>query len=196
MFLFNTCHESLPLRLDPARVFDGAIEARYVLSNPQFLVENNIEVCLKVTNIYDETLQAKAILAGNLTITLKDDTSYHRTVPLGTNNIISANYDRNTQILTMDPCAFIHLRYVWDFRDDNGQDLRNSLLAVHADPSCPYRHIANPATIIVSGNLKIFDRTEVVWFGPIQFTFTYSDVFTKDTDCPPVTTDSPCGSIN
>ncbi len=196
MLFFNSCHETLPPRLDPSNVFASRAEVRYILHGEFGPVENDIQTCIKITNNYDETLQARAILSGVVSIVSKKDTSYHRTSALDASNLFSADYNRTTQVLTFDPGTFIHLKYTWDFIDDFGRNLRDSLFAMHPDPSCPLRHISTPQTIVMHGYLRIFDRTAPVFFGPIEFTFTYADVPIGGTDCPLVTDDMPCGSIN
>src|SRR5258706_10078774 len=128
LILGGACHETLPPRVDPKNVFQGTMDARYVLRTH----ENNVEACIAIRNVFDETLQSTALLRGHLRITLKSDTSFHTTVALSTRMLTLANYDSIRNVLTVDPGAPIHLRYVWDFIDDSGRDVRRDVF-VYAD---------------------------------------------------------------
>ncbi len=143
--------------------------------------------------MYDETLQAKALLSGTICITLKADTSFHRTVGLSPALLSLGNYDSTTQILTIDPGAPIHLRYVWDFIDDSSRDVRQAVFVYATDPSCALRKISSDVTLTIAGNLKVFDHTGVIPLGPIDVTFRHVSPFVDGRLCPTIETDGPCG---
>ena len=191
MFLSGSCHDTLPPRLDPKNVFEGTLEGRYVLREH----ENNVEACIVIRNIFDETLQSTALLNGSLRITLKSDTSYHTTAALGPSLLTLANYDSSTNILTIDPGAPIHLRYVWNFIDDMGRDLRHTKFVYANDPSCQYRMITGDVTVTLAGELKVFDHTGVIPLGPVDLTFTYVTANVDARICPYIVTDGPCGIV-
>lgn len=167
------------------------MDGRYVLR----VDENNVEACIAIRNIFDETLQAPAVLRGTMRITLKSDTSYHATAALSAALLTLANYDSISRVLTVDPGAPIHLRYVWDFTDDLGRDFRRDVFVYSDDPTCPYRKIAREVTITISGDLKVFDHTGVIPLGPIDVTFKHVSDFIDARTCPFIATDSPCALV-
>jgi hypothetical protein len=187
-----SCHESLPPRVDPKNVFQGTMDARYVLRTR----ENNVEACIAVRNVFDETLQSTALLRGEVRITLKEDTSFHATAALGPRMLTLANYDSITNILTVDPGAPVHLRYVWDFIDDGGRDLRRDVLVYTGDPTCPYRKIAGEVTLIMTGELQVFDHTGIIPLGPVEVTFKHVSDFVPGNICPLIQTDGPCAIVD
>lgn len=188
----GSCHEFLPPRLDPKNVFEGTIEGRYVLAAS----ENAIEVCLKATNIFDETLQSTALLDGTLVIVFNSDTSYHKTVILGPRYLFSGNYDSVTHILTIDPGSSIHLKYVWNFIDDRGRDLRREVFQYFTDSSCAFRKIALQESLRMRAELKVFNHTDVVNFGPVDFTFSHVSDYVDSKTCRSIKSDTPCGLIH
>jgi len=188
----GSCHEFLPPRADPENVFEGTIEGRYVLSES----ENSIEICLRVKNIFDETLQSTALFVCNLHLALNSDTSYHKTVVLGPLYLLSGNYDSVSHVLTIDPGSSILFRYVWNFIDDSGRDLRQTVFQYTADPSCSFRTIARAEAFTLDGELKVFDHTGTVRFGPVYFTFNHVSSYVDPGTCRPVQTDTPCGLIH
>ena len=188
LLLGGSCHETLPDRVDPKNVFQGTMEARYVLRTR----ENNVEACITVRNIFDETLQSTALLRGELRITLRSDTSFHATAALGPRLLTLANYDSISNVLTIDPGAPVHLRYVWDFLDDSGRDVRRDVFVYSDDPACPYRRIAGEVTFTIAGELQVFDHTGVIPLGPILLTFKPVSDFVPGNICPTIQTDGPC----
>jgi hypothetical protein len=188
----GSCHETLPPRVDPKNVFLGTMDARYVLRTR----ENNVEACIEIRNIFDETLQSTPLLKGELRITLKSDTSYHATAILSPRLLTLANYDSVNNILTVDPGAPIHLRYVWDFIDDRGRDLRRDVFVYAGDPSCPYRQLAGEVTITLAGELQVFDHTGIIPLGPVDLTFRYITQLIDARICPFIQTDGPCAPVD
>ena len=122
LFLVVSCDESLPPRADPNLVLEGRIEGIYVLAHQ----DNFLAVHIVVTNTYDETLAAEAVLGGRLAIQSRRDPSIVKIVELSDTLVTSVYpYDPFTSQLTLGPGESLRLTYEWDLVDDRGRDLRN-----------------------------------------------------------------------
>ena len=181
-----SCHESLPPRADPGNIFSGKIQPRYVLNK----TENDIWLCVTITNIFDETFQEKMLLQGSISIALFGDTSYSKTFALADTDLIRGRYDPRTKILTIDPDSSILLHLHWDMIDDHGRDVRKAL-TFDEDPHCTYRLIAKP-TFYIAGQVKLIDHTREVIFGPLFYNVTMANTLVDPHVCPLVSEDYPC----
>lgn len=192
------CKESLPPYHDPREVLNGEIRARYTLA----LNENSVKIEIRFTNIYDETLHGVAALQGGGTITLKRKSSVRKTFEINASQWISGKYVPSTRVLTVDPGDTVRLIYTWDFRDDNGNDLRTTEFRYYADPQCHMdqpvpveRNIAGQETFVIQASLKVFDRIPEIVIGPIEFSMCHVDKYVAPSLCPPIFPERACESL-
>jgi len=185
-----SCSESLPPYQDPAEVFQGKVTGQYVLT----VADNSLKIYITLKNVFDETFQAQALLRGNLEIVLARKPEIRKTVSLYPSNILQArSYNSSNGMLTVDAGDSIRLGYSWDFIADDGTDLRRGIFILTEDPTCKSREIAKDETFILSGDIKVFERTAPVKFGPTAYTFCYVTNWVNTKFCPPAQTDFPCG---
>lgn len=186
--LLSRCNEPYPSRKDPTEVFKASLTGNYVLTAS----ENAVKIHLTIVNDYDETFQARAALRGTVQIVLTRNPSSRKTASLGPSNLTNArNYDSNSGVLTIDPGDSIRLSYTWDFRDDNGNDLR-SIFSYVIDPECAFRRIAYEEVFLLKGELTVFDRLPAVQAPFKDFALCYATNWVNPRDCPPILTDKPC----
>lgn len=112
------CEDLLPVYVAPERIF----EATFVSLVPDTLtVRTNGEatqaqypvmtVTYKVTNIYEETIQLTADLAGSIELWIPTRPEINSTVILTNDNIVpSAAFDDDKDIITLNPGASIFIR--------------------------------------------------------------------------------------
>ncbi len=177
------CDESLPPRNNPTVLFKGDVSSLYIYSAS----ENDYRITVDVTNIYSETFQDTASVAGTLEIILKKDPQYHKTVSLSIANLVSTlEYDSSTSLFTIDPEKKVTFLSIWDLVDDNRVDLSTSLFQYQTDPSCPQRLKSGPETFILKGSIQLADDGGIITFGPKEvelFHVTPSYIVNKT--CPP-----------
>lgn len=196
IFLFFSCKETLPPYLSPERVLVGDVGGLYVLTAS----DNSVKLYFTVRNVFDETLQGPAKLAGKIQIVLGRNPQVRKTAVLGVSNILYArSYDRQTGVITLDPGDSIRLGYSWDLVDDNGIDLRTSFFSYVSDPTCPdslpeTRRITLEEKFQISGELLVFDRTGQVVPAPKELAFCYATNWVNPKYCPPIIPGEPCRS--
>ena len=191
MAVSMSCDESLPPYLDPRDVLQGSLSGRYILTVNQ----NSVLVSFTVKNIYEETFQAPAILRGTVQITSKRYLSIQKTFQFTSANLAHANnYNPASGVLTIDPQDSIVLTTNWNFIDDAGKDLRQTLFAYSADQTCGFRRIALEETFILKGSVKVYDKVSDASAGPTEFSMCHVTNWVNPKDCPPILTDQPCGS--
>ena len=175
---FGPCNESLPTYQEPNNALEATIVSTY-------LVPSSISVQVYVSNIFDETLQSKAVFQGTLRITSARDSGVHKTFNLSISSLIEAKgYDDATHILTFTPGETIRLGVLWFFNDDNGKNLTEEFFRYSTDPQCKLRKIAYAEDFIIEGEITVFDKTAKIRAVPILHSFCY---ITADPDgCPPV----------
>jgi hypothetical protein len=190
-FLFSSgsCDESLPAYVEPSRLFDAAVHGGYALT----IIDNSMKVFVTVTNIFDETLQAPALIEGEVDIVSVRDPGVRKTFLLTRANVTSAlAIDPYTGVLTIDAGATVNLMVSWDLIDDTKRDLRRAFFKYVDDPSCSARCLAYPEDFVITGYVQLLDRTGPVLFGPVVYSFCHVSHWINPKDCPPIIVDEPC----
>lgn len=176
-----SCDEALPSRQDPSSLFKARVQPFYVYS----AFQNDVVVNLIAVNEFDETLNDRAGITGAITITSDRDTSIHKTIQLGPNNLIYGKYDAVKGILTIDPGDSVIIQAVWDFTDDSGASLTNGFFSYHIDRTCRQRLIASSETFSIVGKTKLYSQLGYaqsrMTFGIVQY-----DIFVGPHDCLPL----------
>ncbi len=185
VFVFLTlcsisCKESLPVYQDPRDVFKEIVEGTYVISR----TENAMKVYLTIVNKYDETLDARALLTGQIVLTWENDLTFRRTFHLTDAHIISARgYNSSTRQLRLDPGDSIRFGISWSFSADDGRNLRDQVI-FRRDPTCNARFISlNPVNILVDATMSLYERTEKVEPPRFLYRFTLVREFVEPRDC-------------
>jgi hypothetical protein len=185
-----SCHESLPPYQDPSQVFVGVLVPTYLFSNTL----NALGVQLVVTNVYDETFEARTQFEGSIEITHAVAPEYRKTFFLSAANLIQGKYNTGSRTLTFDRGDSVRLGVQWNFVDDRGRDLRQELFAYRVDRTCSpdARRISVEQSFVIRGRVKLFDRTEEVSGGPIRFTFCHVSRWVDPRACPSILPDRSC----
>lgn len=180
---FGACESELPSYNDPSTVFAGRANGFYSYG----VTTNSLSFFLTIKNSFDETLQGKAVLNGQLEIIPLRNSSYRRTFSLSDANLNYArNYNSTSKILTIDPGDSIQFRVSWSFMADNGVDLRNSFFRYFPDTSCNVRTIALPEAFSIHGEMKVFDRIPATTATMSEFVFCHVNLWILPQVCPPV----------
>ncbi|MBI3586326.1 MAG: hypothetical protein HY088_04260 [Ignavibacteriales bacterium] len=178
---FGPCDESLPTYKEPEKIFDATMVSSYVVTK----VLNGFFVQIHVRNIFDETIQSKAILRGTIQITSARDSSIHKTFKLSVANLIKAkDYNPISSILTIDPGDTIRVGVTWDFTDDKGSNLLTDFFRVWENPACRTQKIAYTEDVIISGEITVFEKTGIIRGVPILHSFCY--IVGDPQECPPL----------
>ena len=158
--VFNlSCDESLPPREDPKSLFRGTLKVEF---HPgKVYGGSELWIYLYAINTFDETLQNNERMKGTLDIVLSRDPDYHRSVSLDWTNLVhGVTRDPRTGQIVVARGDTMMLLYKWDFFDDNGVWLPNSI----------FRGFER---VIISGVFQVFDKTGLVDFNRIEYEFTY-----------------------
>ena len=185
-----TCDESLPPFSSLGTVIKGGvIRARYVL----VIDDNSAEITLSVRHLYDETFEGVTNLDGSVSITLPRLQSVHRTVSFNYTSLTTPQkYNVSTKTLRFDPGDTLVFKIRWDFTDDSGVSLTNSVFRYNADPNCPLRCIADEEVFSLTASLRLFDEIPPATYGPEQFSVCYVTYWVDGLSCPPINTAFPC----
>ena len=186
---YSSCSEALPPYEDPRDILDGKTIARYVFSSR----ENTMSVNLIFTNEFDETLEGKAVLAGQGTITWARDPNVRKTFTITPANLTNGKFNPTTSVLTMDPGDSLRLNYRWNFIDDTGMDLRQDGFLYFTDPTCSFRKISYEETFIIRAEIKVFERIGPMAIRLTEFTMCHVTPWVSQQACPSISTDAPCG---
>lgn len=175
-----SCKEQLPAYRDPLDVFDGTLTGVYVINH----LENALKGYLTVINTFDETLEGRAVMTGELTLMWQSDTTFRKTFTVTDANLLLARqYDPARRHLRLDPSDSLRFGVSWDFFADDGRDLKR-LVPFVQDPTCRARYItAAPIPIIIEGHLRVFDRTEVVVFRRVIIQFILTREYVDPRSC-------------
>ena len=188
-FYSGSCNESLPPYDEPQRLFDATVTGDYTLTAS----DNSMKVYVTVRNTFDETLQARFALGGEVDIVSARDPSVRKTFFLTPGIIMSIpGYDPRTGILTIDPGGTVSLGISWDLVDDSGNDLRASFFRYVEDPACSLRCLAYAEDFVLSGNVQLLERTGPVLFGPVVYSLCFVSQWINPKLCPPIITGEPC----
>ena len=182
-----SCKEPLPAYRDPAQVFSGSARPAYLFSKTQ----NHLGVQLVVVNDYDETFEGRSLFEGSIEIALSRKPDLKKTFFLSSSNLIQGKYNPGSRILSFDPRDSIRVGVTWDFIDDREVDLRTQEFVYRSDPMCSLRRISQEETFIIKGNLKLYDRTDEIKFGPVTMTLCHVNVWV-DKVCVTLTPDEAC----
>ncbi|MGH2569551.1 MAG: hypothetical protein ACRDGA_14530, partial [Bacteroidota bacterium] len=94
------CDEALPPYDVPEKVFEGSVFAGYQILTPG---DNSLKVFVSIKNLFDETLQDRAVLSGSLEIASLRDPRVKKTFSLNTANLLYArSYNSVSRFLTLD----------------------------------------------------------------------------------------------
>lgn len=194
VLLLGSCNEELPVRRDPANVFDVSFGGLYILSS----VENTLQIFMSVVNSYDETFQDAALMQGRLLITLRRDPQYHRSYSLSSANLVtSKGYNPATGQLTINPGDTVKFAVKWDFIDDRNVDFRQDVFKYSLDPSCSTsgRMIADREDFLVSGDMQLFAASGLSIGKMAIVSLCHVNKWVNPKDCPPIITNPPCGGM-
>lgn len=161
-----SCKESLPVYKDPTSLFSGVLRIAYLFGTPP---ANIFRVQMVVFNDFDETFEGRTLFEGEIEIVLARKPDMKKTFLLSANNLVQGNYNGGSRVLVFDPRDSVRLGVTWDFVDDKGVDLKQHEFFYTTDRFCPQRKIARQETFVVSGRLKLYDRTGEIKFGPVVF---------------------------
>jgi hypothetical protein len=184
-----SCEEELPPYHDPSDIVEFHLESKYAYSNTQ----NELQVDYVFTNLFDETLQAKAGVHGTGKITLRRDTSRHKTFTITGSDAVNG-YNPLTGVVTIDPGKSIRFRYKWNFIDDDNHDLRKTAFIYYPDTTCTNwgRMIAFNETFRVTGSLKVFERIPMMTAEPGDLSMCHVNIFVLQNYCPIIDPTKPC----
>ena len=192
-FLFTgiICQEDLPPYEDPRTILQGTAEGSYFFTQTQ----NSIQVRMTIRNGYDETLEGEASLSGAGTITLLKDTSIHRTFAWAVSTMVgSPQYNPATRILTLDPGEEIQFVYTWNYMDDSGNDVRQSVFVYRSDAGCTLRVISHPETFLLSNRIKIFESLADMTIPEREFQICHISTWIDPRVCSPVFPATACST--
>lgn len=155
-----SCHESLPTRTDPSKVFEGNIRMRYEYDR----FRNRLKFDVFVVNVFDETLlDTVGGFRGTLTLWIARDPDHPKTITIGPRDIeLSPRFDPVRGTLTMNPGDSLSMVFTWDLVADGGFDLRDSLLVFGLDPTCDFRIVADRESAMAHLDLVVFEQIQSV----------------------------------
>ncbi len=190
---FASCKEELPPYEDPREVLKGTMTGRYVFHQS----ENAVAVYFTVVNAYDETLEAQAILQGDVEISLRRVEGVRRGLSISSADLIYVrNYDAVTGVLRLDAGDSLVFRVRWDFVDDQGRDLRETQFRYIPDPVCStLRKIALEETFSLEGRVRIFDKVAPVQGGPVLFSLCHVSAWVSPQVCVSILPDEACNFL-
>ncbi|MFH0990735.1 MAG: hypothetical protein V1799_12040 [bacterium] len=188
-----SCDEPMPSRNDPGGVLTATLDARYYIKIMPHYQMNCMRIRVVLRNVYDKTLQDKAIFKNAFKITLPRERMIQKSFQL-TPDMLKEYwlYDRASGLVTMNPGDTATFTYDWYFIDDQGIDLRNSVFQLQSDRTCPGRIIARREEFLVGGSFRLFQTAGT----ELLFTQRLVDVCWMnyyDVECPPAVTE--CGPI-
>lgn len=154
--LFLSCEENLPPYEDPGDVFSASVDALYILS----VDENVLNVVLTVRNTFDEPLDGTLSLQGSITITTVRDNVLRKTFEIIPSMItVVPSYNPQTRRLVLNPNQSMRIEARWNFVDDQGMDLVEEFLVFRGDPTCGSRCYALGEDLRLNANVNLFSRT-------------------------------------
>ena len=186
-----SCKEPLPVYKDPTEVFSGSLRIGYLFGAPP---ANIFSVQLITINDFDETFEGRTLFEGSLEIALARKPEVKKTFFLSANNLIQGKYIAGSRTLTVNPGDTVRIGVNWDFIDDKGSNLRETEFHYFSDRTCQARLIAREETFIVSGTLKLYDRTGEIKFGPVLFSLCHV-MNTKPPGCVTILGEEACGLV-
>lgn len=168
--LVLSCKEPLPVYKDPTDLFSGVLRIGYLYGTPP---ANIFRIQMVIFNDFDETFEGRTLFEGEIEIVLARKPEVKKTLVLSVDNLIQGRYDAGSRVLIFNPRDSVRLGVTWEFNDDTGADLRETEFIYSTDRYCPQRKIAKEETFLVSGILKLYDRTGDIKFGPVLYSLCY-----------------------
>jgi hypothetical protein len=204
LFSSLSCNEELPPYTEPETLLTAALEGEYWLGEE----EHSLRVSVRVTNIYEETLDGPASLTGTITIVSARDPSVVKTLTLGPQNLTWGNYSNG--ILRIDPKSTITLQAVWLFPADSelignnvfvddGRDIAHyrrgvaPFLSFVNDSTCQYRRLARPEDFLLQATLTVFSKKGPISTETVVFPLCLISNWVDTKICPHIATRPPCG---
>lgn len=165
-----SCKEPLPAYKDPTDLFSGVLRIGYLYGTPP---ANIFRIQMVIFNDFDETFEGRTLFEGEIEIVLARKPEVKKTLFLSVDNLIQGRYNGGSRVLIFNPRDSVRLGVTWEFDDDRGADLRETEFIYSTDRYCPQRKIAKEETFLVSGILKLYDRTGEIKFGPVLYSLCY-----------------------
>lgn len=198
VLLSLSCNEELPPYNEPEVLLNATVEGEYWLS----VDDHSLNFYVRMTNTFDETLEGKATLRGEVVAFFARDTTIRKTLPLGISNLISGDYTPDGT-LRIDPGKSIVLKAVWRFNgnkviDDGGRDLTfpgedtAAFFSFVEDKTCEWRRFARPEDMILKATVTVYSGKAPVTAGPTVFPFCFVSNFVDVRVCPRVYTIPAC----
>ena len=200
VFVSLSCSEDLPSYHEPKSWLDTTIDGEYWLSD----VDHCLRIYIRITNTFDETLEAKGLLTGTVVAFFARDPSIHKTISLNSANLVSGGYSSDG-VLRIDPGKSIVLMATWSFAgdkvpDDRGRDLASraegsaTFFTFVEDKTCEARKFARPEDLVLQAEVTVFDSKPTITVGPRVFPFCFVSNFVSVKVCPRVYTIPPCSN--
>ncbi len=203
LFSSLTCKEELPPYAEPETLLTATLEGEYFLGES----EHSLRVSVRVTNIYEETLDGPASLSGAITIVSARDPSVVKTLTLGPQNLTWGNYSNG--ILRIDPKSTITLQAVWIFPADSelignnvfiddGRDIAHyrggvaPFLTFVKDSTCGARKLALPEDLLLQATLTVFSKKGPLSTETVVFPLCLISNWVDTKICPHILTMPPC----
>jgi hypothetical protein len=189
------CDETLPQRVEPAKVFTASVRGMYIYR----ITANGAGVVLKIVNTYEETLQAKLSLDGSVDIQWNRYPEYRASIPIRNFTLTySGVYDSRTGIVTLDPGDSLTFFYLWNFTTGDGVFIP-SMFEYDYDQTClvvggvPLTVSNRMETFDFSGRVKIMDKTGYTLIDRSSFDIChYTKIWVEAKYCPNNEAGWPC----
>jgi hypothetical protein len=186
-----SCDEPMPSRNDPGGVLTATFDAQYCIKIFQHFQQNAIRVRLVVRNVYDETLQDKAIFKNSFKITLPRERMIQKSFQFTPEMLKESwRYDRVSGLLTLNPGDTATFTYYWEFIDDAGINLVKSVFLTKPDVDCPGRITARREDFLIGGTFRLY-QTIGADFAFTQRQIPVCWVSIYDPNCAPTGIDCP-----
>lgn len=201
------CSESLPFVADPNNILASDV-------TPRLIVDDNYvsyyEFDVMLVNTYDEVLQAEAKINGVMEIEWKDSPitiKSLKSIPITSEHIIkAAQYDPETNILTLEQGDTLTFRVRWDVTLNDGSDLFNFFDYVFS--SCQVRFfrfddpgnakVTKPQTIKTKTTIQLFNKratVQVIKDFQLCFINKFYSNYNRQVPCLKGAINNPCGLI-
>lgn len=199
LFSSLSCNEELPPYGEPETLLTATLEGKYWLGEE----EHSLRVSVRVTNIFDETLEGPAPLTGTITIVSARDPTVKKTLMLKSQNLIWGNYSSDG-VLRIDPKSTITLQAVWLFPGDSvfiddGRDIAHNrggvapFLTSVNDSTCRFRRLALPEDLLLQATLTVFSKKSPISTETVVFPLCLISNWVSPKLCPHIATMPPCG---
>jgi signal peptidase I len=180
LMLLQACTESLPPRNDPSILFEGYFSSKYSL----LWNENVLRIEVALVNIFDETVQAKALMSGTVEVVLVRNTAYRKTIHFDASHLITRKfYNSTTKEVTINPGDTIRFVYVWNFIDDNNVNLPTDVFHYYQDQTCTPRYIAYSESFALTGSFQLIEKLGSVRLIPAVINLCYIQNYFSPKDC-------------